>query len=1057
MLPCRISLACVVAAMLAVPLMAQREWHTWPFGDGHGISFAYIARVLTTPRQIERSPVRQSEGIAAISEACTGALIFSSDGYSVYDFLGSTLPNGSGLLGDQSATQAALFLPHPADTSLYFLFTAPDRASGVAKPNPRYSWNLIDRRLNQGRGDVVRKNVILAEDASERLCAVLYPDGLTYWVLTMDTDTTVFRAYRVDQSGLNPIPVVSEFPFPSHRVGNMKISPNGKLMAIASPMYGVELFDFDINSGRVSNRRVLITDDNRSRIAASVFYGLAFSPNSLMLYASSRGVASSVVQFNCSLGSTDLIGLSAVEVHRQALLDVYSWAFPLELAPNGYIYIGANTDFHAITEPDKPFPDCSIRLRALSLLNGRVNDGLPNIPAGVWNLQSQRLICQPPLPRFVARDVCVGEPVVFTDSSQGFPSQWFWQFPGGNPNQSSGVKPPPVRYEVAGVYVVALRVQNDFGSALFTDSVVVHPPPGVFAGRDASACLGQFVQLDARTNGTRYAWQPGAAVSDSTSLSPVVLVDQDSLVLVLTAWSEQACVARDTIVVRARAAAAVVPADTAICAGETVFLTASGGNNIEWFTPDGTLVNRGSEYFVQPTESIVYTVVVFADGCVDSAFVSVVVHPVPVIVASADTSICPGDSVQLFAAGGFEYLWSPVHLVDSPTSSSPWVRPSTTTAFRVTAISEFGCSFTKEVVVHVSSQGSLKLTPDTIICKGASVKLRANGAHDVVWLTASGVVVGTDPEITVTPSTSTTFFCTTRNENCPLTDSVFVQVVSQPIAEIVQLDTACVGQAVRLIATGATRYEWYNDAGLRIGVGSVLMITPIEATRIQAVGFADYGCTDTTTILVVVHPRQNVVLLMDVSPKSIAPGEQVRITLRPSLPAATRATVTATMPWNALAVTSVANATDVVRSRQGNTDVYTFVLDLSSESPCVIEATALLQPSPSILIGARASARNTCVQIDPTNDELEFRNCEGVRRAIRFIERATIGLAHQSAVVSVPAGTFAIVECWTILGQQLWQHYCTEGHHRFDAATQVPTMIRLTDHYGSTIHLIPPR
>lgn len=1043
-------LCCLTAA---VPLTAQREWHRWAFGEGAGITFVENGRVLSVPKQSSRTPVFQSEGTASISDPCSGELLFTSDGYGVYGASGSTLENGSMLLGENSATQAALLLPHPADIDKYVLFTAPDRASGRAKPGTTCSWNIIDRAAMDGRGAVTRKNVPLPLATSERLCAVLRPDGVSYWVVMMTADTTVFRVYALDAGGVAATPVVSSFPFRSHNVGYMKVSPNGSKLAIASPLYGVELFDFDMGTGLVSNRRVLLTDENRNVIGAQVFYGLEWSPDGSKLYVSSRGVAAAVVQFDVAQDRLDLIAMSAAEVMRQALADVYSWAFPLQLGPTGHIYIGAGESIHAITEPNRAAADCGLRRNVLTLQDARVNDGFPNIPAGVWMRPSQRVICPPPLPRFRSTPACAGAPVMFVDSSEGFPLQWFWQFSGGNPNQFSGKQPPGVRYAEPGTYLVSLRVQNEYGSAVFTDTVVIHPPPGVFAGRDIAACRGQTVSLDARTNATSFVWRPGNLVSDSTQLAPLVVVDRDSIVLALHATSEFGCEAVDTVVVRSRVVAAVVPADTAICQGETVFLTASGGSDIEWLLADGSSVAQGGEYFARPDTSTRYTVIVRAGGCIDTAYVSVVVNPKPVISVSADTSICVGDTISLTAGGGATYLWTPIQYLDDPTSATPRAFPPRTTTFRVTAISPFGCSSTSTVTVAVAAPGSLQLTPDTSICQGASVTLRASGTQAVAWYSATGELLAQSTSVTVQPLLTSRYTCTSLDARCPVTDTVVVTVVPQPRVEVIQADTACANQPVTLVAIGAVEYRWYDQDGVELSSESRVIVAPAQVSRLRVIGLGIIGCADTVEMPVAVRPQVATALAVEALPAVVQPGQLVKLTVVLDEPSPTAMRVRVAVPRTAIAVADIAGAVLVDRRVDGAEDILEFDVAASTDTVVTMSAMALLQGRSQATCRAFAVDLPRCVDVAAAAATMTIEACEQQRRIIAFVDRATIvpDPAGRGVVVSVPPTAMATVEFWSIRGERLWTTLCTTGVHRFDDVDYVLGWYRLTDSWGSIV------
>ncbi len=72
----------------------------------------------------------------------------------------------------------------------------------------------------------------------------------------------------------------------------------------------------------------------------------------------------------------------------------------------------------------------------------------------------------PPLPQVFMnadkKEGCVGSIIQFTDSSTNDPTDYFWQFPGGNP-ATSDARNPTVIYSTAGTFNVILRVTNAGG------------------------------------------------------------------------------------------------------------------------------------------------------------------------------------------------------------------------------------------------------------------------------------------------------------------------------------------------------------------------------------------------------------------------------------------------------------------------------------------------------------------------------------------------------------------------------------------------------------------
>jgi hypothetical protein len=97
-------------------LTAQHEADKWYFGTLGGLDFSSGSPVAIT------GSLNSPEGTASVSTAA-GTLLFYTDGVSVWDTTDATMPNGTGLMGDVSTTQAALVVPSPSSSSQYYLFT----------------------------------------------------------------------------------------------------------------------------------------------------------------------------------------------------------------------------------------------------------------------------------------------------------------------------------------------------------------------------------------------------------------------------------------------------------------------------------------------------------------------------------------------------------------------------------------------------------------------------------------------------------------------------------------------------------------------------------------------------------------------------------------------------------------------------------------------------------------------------------------------------------------------------------------------------------------------
>ena len=139
----------------------------------------------------------------------------------------------------------------------------------------------------------------------------------------------------------------------------------------------------------------------------------------------------------------------------------------------------------------------------------------------------------------------------------------------------------------------------------------------------------------------------------------------------------------------------------AICAGEQVVITASGAQSYVWTPSAGLSANNVSNPTASPTTTTTYTVTGTTNGCSTSEQVTVMVYPVPQVNVNGPFTICPGDSVQLSAAGLINFTWNPTGSLSNAQSAQPWAYPTSTTTYQVQGTDANGCVGTGSVLVEV--------------------------------------------------------------------------------------------------------------------------------------------------------------------------------------------------------------------------------------------------------------------------------------------------------------------------------------------------------------------
>ncbi|MBK9256010.1 MAG: hypothetical protein IPM42_11015 [Saprospiraceae bacterium] len=279
----------------------------------------------------------------------------------------------------------------------------------------------------------------------------------------------------------------------------------------------------------------------------------------------------------------------------------------------------------------------------------------------------------------------------------------------------------------------------------------------------------------------------------------------------------------------------VITGPNKICLGESVTLTVSVATSYLWSTGETT-----QSIIINPAVSANYSVTVTdSNGCTASTSTNVVVDTLPNINVSGNTILCVGESTQLTATGGINYIWS-----TGETSASILVSPNTTTTYSVTSTDINGCINTRSVTVTVNSLPTANISGNNIICQGSSTMLTASGG--VVYLWSTGDVSQT---ITVSPLTTTTYRVTVIDGNgCQANHATVVTVNTLPIVNITGNLTLCVGQSTTLTATGGDTFTWSTGE-----TTYWITVNPLVTTTYSVTVNDGNNCSASTSVTVVVN------------------------------------------------------------------------------------------------------------------------------------------------------------------------------------------------------------
>jgi len=312
---------------------------------------------------------------------------------------------------------------------------------------------------------------------------------------------------------------------------------------------------------------------------------------------------------------------------------------------------------------------------------------------------------------------------------------------------STGAATATIDVITNGVYSVTATVGNC--SASDDVNVAFLPLPVFDIGPDQSICPGVQATFDATTANASYLWQDGStsATFSTVGEGPV------SVTVTVTG-----CSADDAAnVIQLPAPIADLGADTTICAGASLVLSAAQSNAAySWstgaITPSITVNAAGN-----------YSVTVNLNGCTASDAVAVAVFDQAGLDLGADQSLCPGESVALIANLAGQYQWSTgasAATINVSTAGTYWVN-----------VTQAACIATDTVVVAVVPLVAPELGDPVTICEGDSIQLFVQpNASTVLW--SNGATADT-----ITVSSSGNYAVTLSLMGCSASDNVQVTVL----------------------------------------------------------------------------------------------------------------------------------------------------------------------------------------------------------------------------------------------------------------------------------------
>jgi hypothetical protein len=449
--------------LFLLPLFCQAQNlqnNQWRFGANGAVDFNTVP-----PSFVPGCLISTPEGSASVADRLTGALLFYTNGVTVWNANNQVMSNGTGLLGGTAAllssTTAAVIVPKPGSISLFYIVTIDEQFNGNGV---RYS--VVDMTLNGGLGDIVagQKNIFLFQTNSEKLEVVPASDSISYWLITHDNPGDTFFSFKIDNSCIQTTPVISQIGGNhGNGAGHMKVSKQFNKIAIGLLKVGagsttqIELFDFNNTTGVLSNAMTW-----NYTIQVALIYGVEFSPNGEVLYVSDL---QNLVQYDITQPTPLAIQNSLYQVSTGG-------GASLQLGKDEKIYVNSGS-LNAINCPNNLGAACGYQTNVIANQAGGGGYGLPK-----WVYYAD----DAPVSTYqtiIFNENCFGAITQFTIADTNSISSIIWNFgdPNSGANNTAATFNTTHTFSQIGYYNVQAIIANACGfDTLFLDSLPIVNP-----------------------------------------------------------------------------------------------------------------------------------------------------------------------------------------------------------------------------------------------------------------------------------------------------------------------------------------------------------------------------------------------------------------------------------------------------------------------------------------------------------------------------------------------------------------------------------------------------
>lgn len=746
-------------------IKAQKEWVNWNSSTG-GLTFKNgTAKTYTDVPGNLSWPDYTGSKAYSYSSPSTGQMLFLTDGKNIWNKDYKTIldPTKNSLISCDSDRYKVQIIPFTNDSTKFYLFhlystrgyigdSLTSTPYGCADESLSYLYySILQMDFTKNSGQLIKSNIPVLKHPLDRIALVKHANKKDTWVITHPTEFSYYTAFLVTDAQVNA-PVISEVgpaaPVQWQNIrGQIAASPNGKIIAASGSAPGVEIYNFDNSTGRLSNYRTI--NFNKETVVS-----LCFSPDNSKLY-----IVTSDFKTCDDYSALYQVDFNEVNLNKSLFLIKKYPRRTIELskAVDNRIWIknvtypdSKNTYFEVIDYPNFPKNACMVREKYLKY---RTPVNLPNIINDYIQTVTGPSIQKLNLPDTL--NICRGK---ISIDAGGIYESYLW---------STGDSTKTIQVDQPGMYTVIAGKKGFKMPEAYGYVYVQSKAANIFKSTDTMFCPKTLHALTIPGNITNILWMDG-------DTSRIKHVDQEKYKV--TGIDSNGCVVRDSICVTIHDNPKVAFGnDTTFCSSQSLQL------NLKTYIDETTVPNKISSFLWQDsstqnsftiTQPGTYWGSIKFNGCTVADTIKVNYVSIPKVDLGKDTSLCDGDSLSLFVQPSDATYW--------------WSTGNTSNTITVKQTNKYWAKVSKDICVNTDTiniqfkpMPFVALQKDTTICEGTSLLLNnnPNPAYKYKWQNG-------DTTRSLAVTTAGTYSVQADLNGCFSSDTIIIGMMERPVIHL---------------------------------------------------------------------------------------------------------------------------------------------------------------------------------------------------------------------------------------------------------------------------------